>query len=74
MGFATNWVMLLCGRGIVGVGIGFASMTIPMYLAEVSPPELRGTLTVINNLFITGSYYVSMSLYVFVSLLSLPYK
>ena len=38
---------------------GFVSMTIPMYLAETAPPRLRGTLTVINNLFITGGQMIA---------------
>ena len=38
---------------------GFVSMTIPMYLAETSPPRLRGTLTVVNNLFITGGQMIA---------------
>lgn len=47
------------------VVLGFVSMTIPMYLAETAPPSLRGTLTVVNNLFITGLIPVFASLIVF---------
>lgn len=35
-------------------------MTIPLYLAEMSPPRLRGRLTVINNAFITGGQFVAV--------------
>lgn len=35
-------------------------MTVPMYLAEMSPPRLRGRLTVINNAFITGGQFVAI--------------
>ena len=31
-------------------------MTVPMYLAETAPPSMRGRLTVVNNLFITGHH------------------
>ncbi|KAM3870150.1 proton myo-inositol cotransporter-like [Diretmus argenteus] len=48
---------ILVGRIIVGVGIGIASMTVPVYLAEVAPPHLRGQLVTINNLFITGGQF-----------------
>ena len=36
--------MLLVGRIVVGMGIGMASMCIPVYMAETSPVELRGFL------------------------------
>ena len=36
--------VLLAGRIVVGMGIGMASMCIPVYMAETSPVELRGFL------------------------------
>ena len=36
--------VLLVGRIVVGMGIGMASMCIPVYMAETSPVELRGFL------------------------------
>ncbi|XP_016113486.1 proton myo-inositol cotransporter-like [Sinocyclocheilus grahami] len=51
--------VLLCGRLTVGLGIGIASMTVPVYIAEVSPSELRGQLVTINTLFITGGQFVA---------------
>ncbi|KAK7816990.1 hypothetical protein U0070_014333 [Myodes glareolus] len=36
---------------------GLASMTVPVYIAEVSPPNLRGRLVTINTLFITGGQF-----------------
>ncbi|KAG7168654.1 Proton myo-inositol cotransporter-like 2 [Homarus americanus] len=50
---------LLIGRIIVGIGIGFASMAVPVYLSESAPVELRGRLTVTNTLFITGGQTVA---------------
>ncbi|EXJ61608.1 hypothetical protein A1O7_02036 [Cladophialophora yegresii CBS 114405] len=35
---------ILGGRFIVGMGVGSLSMIVPMYVAECSPPELRGLL------------------------------
>lgn len=49
--------VLLVGRIVVGLGIGVASMSIPIYLAEVSPSHLRGRLVSINSLFITGGQF-----------------
>lgn len=34
-------------------------MVVPVYLSEVSPVELRGRITVVNNIFITGGQTVS---------------
>lgn len=59
LGVAQNKVMLLAGRSILGVGIGLASMTVPMYIAECAPVHLRGRLVTVNNLFITGGQFVA---------------
>ena len=34
-------------------------MTVPMYIAEVSPPQIRGKLVSINNLMITFGQFVA---------------
>ena len=44
---------LFAGRVIGGFGIGMFSMVIPLYQAEVSPPELRGSLVSLQQLSIT---------------------
>ncbi|XP_015278010.1 PREDICTED: proton myo-inositol cotransporter-like, partial [Gekko japonicus] len=54
---AQNKETLLGGRIVVGLGIGIASMTVPVYIAEVAPPHLRGRLVTINALFITGGQF-----------------
>ncbi|XP_060100726.1 proton myo-inositol cotransporter [Heteronotia binoei] len=54
---AQNKETLLGGRIVVGLGIGIASMTVPVYIAEVAPPHLRGRLVTINTLFITGGQF-----------------
>ena len=38
---------------------GLSSMTVPMYIAEVSPPHVRGRLVSVNQLFITGGQFVA---------------
>jgi len=44
MAVAPHKAVLLVGRIVVGMGIGMASMCIPVYMAETSPVELRGFL------------------------------
>ncbi len=39
---STDVTMLIVGRAIVGLGIGFASSTVPLYISEVSPAGARG--------------------------------
>ncbi|XP_008289630.1 proton myo-inositol cotransporter isoform X2 [Stegastes partitus] len=59
LSLAPDKVVLLVGRITVGLGIGIASMTVPVYIAEVSPPHLRGQLVTINSLFITGGQFIA---------------
>lgn len=56
---AFNVAMLIIGRAILGMGIGMASMTVPVYIAECAPIQLRGRLVTLNNLFITGGQCVA---------------
>ncbi|RWV84358.1 hypothetical protein GW17_00053929 [Ensete ventricosum] len=51
--------VLICGRLLVGLGIGIASVTAPVYIAEASPSEIRGGLVGINVLMITGGQFLS---------------
>uniref|UniRef100_A0A8D0AXH8 Proton myo-inositol cotransporter n=1 Tax=Salvator merianae TaxID=96440 RepID=A0A8D0AXH8_SALMN len=57
LAFAGDKETLLGGRIVVGLGIGVTSMTVPVYIAEVAPPHLRGRLVTINTLFITGGQF-----------------
>ncbi len=46
--------ILIFARIIGGLGIGMASMLAPMYIAEISPPDIRGRLVSFNQLAITA--------------------
>jgi len=48
-----NWGMMIAGRICVGLGIGILSTTIPMYVSEMSPKSIRGSLGVLFQLAIT---------------------
>lgn len=45
--------VLVIGRLIVGLGIGFATSTVPIYISEVSPPQTRGWQVSLFQLAIT---------------------
>ncbi|KAL3440968.1 general substrate transporter [Aspergillus insuetus] len=45
--------MLFVGRFIAGVAVGMLSMVVPLYLSEVAPPNLRGSLVALQQLAIT---------------------
>jgi SP family myo-inositol transporter-like MFS transporter 13 len=59
MGIAETKEILLVGRFIVGAGIGLASMSVPMYISEASPPHFRGLLVTCYNLIITFGQFVA---------------
>lgn len=52
-GAAVNVAMLIIGRILLGIGVGFANQSIPLYLSEMAPPKLRGGLNMCFQLFIT---------------------
>ncbi|XP_076889817.1 sugar transport protein 14-like [Bidens hawaiensis] len=45
---AQNIAMLIIGRCLLGVGIGFGNQAVPLYLSEMAPAKIRGT---VNQLF-----------------------
>jgi len=47
------WVFIAF-RFIGGLGIGIASMSTPMYIAEITPAHLRGRMVSINQIAIVG--------------------
>ncbi|OAQ24088.1 general substrate transporter [Linnemannia elongata AG-77] len=50
MGMASSYGTMILGRFLIGIGCGAVTVIVPMYLAEISPAELRGTLGVMNQL------------------------
>ena len=51
--------LLLPSRFLVGIGIGAASMLVPLYLSEISPSHQRGKLVSFNQLAMTTGILVS---------------
>ncbi|KAJ0973645.1 hypothetical protein J5N97_015610 [Dioscorea zingiberensis] len=52
MGLAPNYGLLMFGRFVAGVGVGYALMIAPVYTAEVAPTSARGFLTSFPEVFI----------------------
>ncbi|TGO30501.1 hypothetical protein BPAE_0005g00970 [Botrytis paeoniae] len=50
---------ILGGRFITGMGVGSLSMIVPMYNAEVAPPEVRGSLIALQQLAICAGIMIS---------------
>ncbi|QHO50848.1 Inositol transporter [Arachis hypogaea] len=69
---APNPTLIIVGRFFVGLGVGFASVTAPMYIAEVSPSEIRGGLVSINCLMITTGQFLSFVINYGLTRVSIP--
>ncbi|GJN01309.1 hypothetical protein PR202_ga18566 [Eleusine coracana subsp. coracana] len=52
MTLAPSFGVLMAGRLLAGVGIGFGLMIAPVYIAEISPAACRGSLTSFPEIFI----------------------
>lgn len=59
MAAAPDPYVLILGRLLIGLGVGIASVTAPVYIAEASPSEIRGGLVSTNVLMITGGQFIS---------------
>lgn len=52
MALAPSFTILMVGRLLAGIGIGFGVMIAPVYIAEISPAIERGALTSFPEIFI----------------------
>lgn len=59
MAAANGPPLLIVGRIFVGLGVGMASMTSPLYISEASPAKIRGALVSTNGFLITGGQFLS---------------
>ncbi|KAK3440823.1 hypothetical protein EUGRSUZ_B01091 [Eucalyptus grandis] len=48
-----NKEMIVCGRLMLGIGVGFANQAVPLFLSEIAPAKMRGALNICFQLFIT---------------------
>jgi sugar porter (SP) family MFS transporter len=50
---APSVAFIIFGRFLLGLGVGLASMIVPLYIAEIAPADRRGALVSLNQLMIT---------------------
>jgi MFS transporter, SP family, xylose:H+ symportor len=58
---APSWELFLFFRLLGGLAVGAASVVAPMYIAEISPANLRGRLVAVNQLNIVLGILVAFS-------------
>ncbi|XP_044475228.1 sugar transporter ERD6-like 6 [Mangifera indica] len=64
--FAKDTSFLYMGRILEGFGVGIFSYTVPVYIAEISPQNLRGALGSVNQLSVTLGIMLAYLLGLFV--------
>lgn len=52
-GLAPNVGFLIGSRVVLGVAVGSSTVLVPSYIAEIAPPDIRGTLSALFQLAIT---------------------
>ncbi|XP_077244348.1 sugar transporter ERD6-like 6 [Tasmannia lanceolata] len=63
--FAKDSSFLYMGRLLEGFGVGIISYTVPVYIAEIAPQNLRGVLGAVNQLSVTIGILLSYLLGMF---------
>jgi sugar porter (SP) family MFS transporter len=57
--FSPGFMMLVAGRIILGLAVGGASTVVPVFLAEMAPYEIRGSITGRNELAIVVGQFAA---------------
>ncbi len=58
-GFAAEVWQLIAARIIVGIAVGMVTFVVPLYLSEISPQKIRGTLVSMFQLSLTAGILLS---------------
>ncbi|CAK9186389.1 unnamed protein product [Ilex paraguariensis] len=51
--------MLICGRILFGVGVGFGNEAVPLFLTEIAPVQYRGAVNILFQLFVTIGIFIA---------------
>jgi major inositol transporter-like SP family MFS transporter len=60
--FAPTVGFMIAARIILGLGVGAAAVTCPLYLAEMAPAHLRGRMVTINELMIVTGQMLAFAI------------
>ncbi|KAL3647517.1 Hexose carrier protein hex6 [Castilleja foliolosa] len=55
-GLSLNIYMLIIGRVLLGVGLGFTNQSVPLYLSEMAPSKYRGAFNVAFQICVSIGY------------------
>lgn len=66
-GIADSLSVLVCFRIILGLSIGMIAMTSPMYIAEISPPNIRGKMVTYHQLAMVIGFILPFLISLFMS-------
>jgi MFS transporter, SP family, sugar:H+ symporter len=58
-GLAPNTALLIAARVLLGLGVGAASVVVPLYLSEMATTRSRGAVSSLNQLMITVGIFVA---------------
>lgn len=62
VGLANHLSLMIVGRVLIGLGCGLATVTVPLFLAEIAPPSIKKSLGIMNQLFIVFGMLTGQSL------------
>jgi major inositol transporter-like SP family MFS transporter len=54
--------LMVIARIILGLGVGAAAVTVPLYLAEMAPAQIRGRMVTINELMIVTGQMLAFAI------------
>lgn len=73
--FASHWQHWLVAKLLSGMGVGMLQSTVPLYLSEIAPTQLRGFfINAYSFWFIMGQLFASVALYELKAVDPLNYK
>jgi major inositol transporter-like SP family MFS transporter len=59
---APNLTVLYAARFLLGLAVGGASASVPVYLSEIAPQELRGTLVAVDQVMIAVGQFLAFGI------------
>jgi MFS transporter, SP family, major inositol transporter len=54
--------LIYASRVVLGIAVGAAAATVPMYLSEMAPTHARGRMTTINELMIVSGQFIAFGI------------